>query len=168
MLKSSILFIALFLLFISGVIYSVLYLLPSYEKKESVGGEIQQIKSGERYNQPFSENTATTKISEERKFKEAVVRYKNGGFLSQEVILGQDDYGADCLITVINESPKPLTIRLSPHTERTDWGAQYDAIPPQGELIIDPRFRIPKIAFHNHEKPSEEFSVNLGEPCTIF
>ena len=168
MLKKSILFISLCVLFIGGVIYSVLYLLPSYEKKENKGWRMPEIQSGEKYSPPLSENTATTRISEERKFKEAVVRYKNGRFLPQEVILGQGDYGADCLITVINESSKPLTLRLSPHTERTDWGAQYDVIPSQGKLIIDPRFRIPKIAFHNHEKPVEEFSVNLGPVCANF
>lgn len=167
MLKKSILLASLFLLFIGGIIY---LLSSSSPEKTLIGsGNLFEGTPKETLDAPnVSGRGATHKIIDKEGLDKTEIIYKNGKFFPAVVTLEQDNSGIGCLITIVNRSEAPLTIRLSPHTERTDWGAQYDAIPPRGELIIDPRFRIPKIAFHNHGKPSEEFSVNLRSSCAIF
>lgn len=96
--------------------------------------------------------------------KKPVVTYRTSGFSSSVVMVEEHDSDG-CFITIQNESPRELLIRLSPHTEADNWGSQYPPIEPGGELIIDPRYRITSVAFHNHKNPKEEFMVNFGAGC---
>ncbi|MBI2640528.1 MAG: hypothetical protein HYW91_01420 [Candidatus Sungbacteria bacterium] len=97
----------------------------------------------------------------------ATIQYFASGFSPKKILLRQDTGGYGCLLQIVNASNQSLIIRLSPHSDKDEQGFAYDPIPAGGISLIDPRYRIPKIAFHNHEKPDEEFSVELGEGCKL-
>lgn len=95
------------------------------------------------------------------------VRYRaTDGFSPKQITITSAGLRA-CIFRVINESNTPLTIRLSPHRPQDDWGSPYPPIPSHGESLIDPRYRLDRIAFHNHEKPAEELRVSLEEACKL-
>lgn len=106
-----------------------------------------------------------TKIVDEPPKSGSVV-YENGKFFPKAVILQGGEGG--CLVSVQNKSSEPLLVRLSPHDPADRQGMQYPEIPPGQSILIDPRFRIPTIAFHNHKNPAEEFLVDPGNACKIY
>ena len=95
------------------------------------------------------------------------VIYKDGKFTPAQITLQGSNPGSNCLLSILNRSSSTLTIRLSPPGKGDNWGPQYEVVFPGKELLIDPRFRIPEIAFYNKEKPSEEFSVKLAGGCGL-
>lgn len=95
-----------------------------------------------------------------------MVVYENGKFSPSRVNLG--DTESNCVISVMNKSAAPLLVRLSPHSPTDSQGVLYPEIQPGQSMLLDPRFRIPAIAFHNHRNPREEFSVDLGSVCGNF
>lgn len=111
---------------------------------------------------------ASTKIQEKIAPSGQVVEYTPGGFSPKVIEVKANKGNIDCLLGIFNKSPDSLLIRLSPHSLRDDYGFLYPEILPGETSIIDPRYRIPKIAFHNHQRPSEEFVVILGEGCNEF
>jgi len=96
----------------------------------------------------------------------ARVEYIGGKFVPTHIKLVQSSSG--CFISVANESSASLVLRLSPHSLRDDIGVLYSEVKPGEAMLLDPRFRVEKIAFHNHKNPIEEFSVELGEGCREF
>lgn len=107
-----------------------------------------------------------TKINSEQQFRGAVVRYTTHGFSPHAITLQKYDE-SNCMLHIINDTHDVLIIRLSPHTSRDNWGFTYTPVAPGASLSIDPRYRIPKIAFHNHERPEDEFKVILGDECVM-
>lgn len=99
--------------------------------------------------------------------KSNIIFYRSGAFTPKEIKVENNNGEGSCFITIFNESDKNLEIRLSPHKNEGDQGPRYDLVLSQGSLILDPRFRISEIAFHNHNLPSAEFKVVLGEGCTL-
>lgn len=120
-------------------------------------------KEQEKQTEPFGNKT----IIQENDTKSNTVFYRSGSFIPKEIKVKNKNGEGSCFITIFNESDKNLEIRLSPHKNEGDFGPRYDLVLPQGSLILDPRFRIPEIAFHNHNSPSAEFKVILGEGCTL-
>lgn len=116
--------------------------------------EVREVKSG-----------GTTRIVEEKEFTGASSTYASGTFSPQKLTVRQNENGDGCLIRIFNKSGRALTIRLSPHSVKDDRGFQYSPILSGGVGIIDPRYHLSDVAFHNHEKPTEEFSVHLDESC---
>jgi hypothetical protein len=105
----------------------------------------------------------TTMISGDN-FSGPVVRYTGAEFVPQEILLTPENGG--CLVTVLNEDRQDLTVRLGPHNlEGNDPGFSYDSVPPGEAQIIDPRYRIDEISFHNHARPGPDFSVTLDSLC---
>lgn len=108
-----------------------------------------------------------TRIKSADEASMAMVRYSVDGFSPQKIMLRQNAEGLGCFVKIINESAGTLNIHLSPHSISDARGFLYGPILPNDSLMIDPRYRIDKIAFHNHEKPDDEFSVELGEGCKL-
>lgn len=130
---------------------------PLPNASDAVGGE-----RGEETKKPAG---ASTRIINEREFAGPSLTYASGVFSPKEFTIKQNDTGDGCLIRIFNQSSQALNIRLSPHSPKDDRGFHYSAIPPGSAGIIDPRYRLPDVAFHNHDKPDEEFSVHLDESC---
>lgn len=120
-------------------------------------------KEPEKQTEPSGNKT----IIQESDTKSNIVFYRSGLFVPKEIKVENNDGGGSCFITILNESDKNLEIRLSPHKNEGDLGPRYDLVIPQGNLVLDPRFRIPEIAFHNHSLPFAEFKVILGKGCTL-
>lgn len=114
-----------------------------------------------------TEPSGNKTIIQESDPKSNNIFYRSGSFSPKEVKVENKNGEGSCFITVFNGSDKNLEIRLSPHKSENDLGPRYDLIIPQGNLILDPRFRIPEIIFHDHNLPSAEFKVILGEGCTL-
>lgn len=118
----------------------------------------------------FQENAESQKTNivseEEIDISRNEVIYKNGAFSPLSITIQNKNTGS-CIVSVGNQGSKPLLIRLSPHSEKDDTGSLYPEIPPGESILIDPRYRIPNITFHNHRNPAEEFKVILGEGCTL-
>lgn len=108
-----------------------------------------------------------TQIKEGDDFSGAVVTYSSIGFSPTKITLRANTTGSGCLIRVVNSSLWPLLLRLSPYSDKDNIGFPYSSISPKDSMIIDPRFRIERVAFHSREKPDDEFSVELGEGCSL-
>lgn len=95
------------------------------------------------------------------------ITYREHRFAPITTALEQNASSTGCVIQVTNQSNAPLIIRLSPHEKalKGNHGGQYDPVPPKGSIIIDPRFDLGYVSFHNHAKPSEEFHVRIGNSC---
>lgn len=132
------------------------------EKQEQAANELAVAAA-----EPDSSAGPVTKIKSVDESFMAVVRYSSEGFLPKRVTLRQNTEGLGCFIKIANGSDRPLSIHLSPHSISDERGFLYGPILPNDSLMIDPRYRIDKIAFHNHEKPDDEFSVELGEECKL-
>lgn len=116
-----------------------------------------------------SGNSAVTTILEKKEGETvgSTVEYKSGEFTPSVVTLRNNAEHTGCFLTVVNRDYRPLLIRLSPHTAGENWGSLYPEIPAGGSISIDPRYRIPKIAYHDHRNPGEEFSVILEKECGL-
>lgn len=106
-----------------------------------------------------------TTIRDNAELETAVVTYDGSKFSPEKVSITSEPGNQSCLLTVVNKSFVPLSIRLSPHDPKDERGFPYPAVLPGEQSIIDPRYRIPEISFHNHEKPNESFSISLAEGC---
>lgn len=97
----------------------------------------------------------------------AVVRYLNNRFVPEKIKLKNDYTGFGCLLKIINESSKPLTIRLGPYplSKRENYGRKYDPIPVKDFMIIDPRFGKGSEEFLNLRSPEEKFFVEIDKSC---
>lgn len=113
---------------------------------------------------PQKEANRTTITDEEP--AGATVVYIAGKFIPTDIKLVRAS--SDCFISIVNKSSAPLLLRLSPHSPKDDVGALYPEVKPGDVMLLDPRFRVEKIAFHNHKNPAEEFLVTLGEGCNEF
>ena len=116
-------------------------------------------------NEPLPSPPAPTRITDKEKLSNLAIRHSEKGFVPTRIKVSREMPEGSCLIRIINEGALPLIIRLSPHHPKDDWGVLYPPIPSKSSSIIDPRYRIETIAFHNHEKPSEEFKVDLDSQC---
>lgn len=117
---------------------------------------------------PFSKNQEGSKIKTELDIDPedtSTVKYVNGAFSPVKLTVNLGDNG--CLFKIINLSVDPLVIRLSPHSPEDKRGFPYPPVLPNQSVFIDPRYRIKDIAFHNHQKPKEEFSVKLNKNCQL-
>lgn len=99
--------------------------------------------------------------------KNHLIFYRSGVFTPSKVRVENIDGKGSCFITIFNDSVENLKIGLSPHKKEGDQGPDYNFISPKSSLILDPRFRIPKVAFHNHNLPSAEFKITLGKGCML-
>ena len=73
-----------------------------------------------------------------------------------------------CLVVLVNRSGSPLRIGVSPHNPARDPGPDFGFTASGDKLIFDPRFiGIAELKIHNHEKPSEEFTIILGPKCQL-
>lgn len=95
------------------------------------------------------------------------VNYHDHRFAPATITLEQNAKGTGCVIQIMNQSDTSLTIRLSPHEKalKGNYGGQYDPIPPEKSIIIDPRFDMGYESFHNFNIPSEAFHVHIGNSC---
>ena len=120
------------------------------------------------YNLQNKPNSPQTKIISDTQTKQSrkSVSYKNKVFFPASTTVQNQD-GDGCILAIINQDPGSLLIRLSPHSEKDDQGVLYPEIAPGESILIDPRYRIAEIAFHNHRNPNEEFKVILGEGCEL-
>lgn len=98
---------------------------------------------------------------------EPSVTYRTGEFDPQKLTLKANNSGGGCFVRVVNASANPLAIELGPYSAGDYRGPQYAAIPPGGNVLIDPRYRIPKIVFYNRDKPAEDFLVELEKGCKL-
>ncbi len=153
------------ILIISGVVvllgFGAFFLFRSVPQatQEDLSGlprqqEAREVKSG-----------GGTRIIEEREFGGLSVIYNSGVFSPKSITLKETGTGDGCLIRISNVSKSPLIIRLSPHSAKDDRGFQYSPILPGSAGIIDPRYHLADVSFHNHERPVEEFSAHLDESC---
>ena len=115
---------------------------------------------------PSSPQIKTT-VEPESAFNGPVVHYKDNTFLPQSITVRASTSGGSCLLKIINDAETPLLIRLNPASKDSvpNYGIKYSAVSPNGSVIIDPRFNRPSEAFHNQEKPSQEFSVIIDTSC---
>lgn len=109
------------------------------------------------------ENIATEEIPQEDTTPKATVFYSGNEFTPNNVVVKDA-----CLLEIVNKSEEPLLIRLNPHSEKNNIGVQYPKIAPENSLLLDPRYRIPQIGFHNHGNPNHAFSVTLDKECAEF
>ena len=87
------------------------------------------------------------------------------GFTPNKRSLAYDASGTGCLLVVINDSDKELTVRVSPYTPKDALGVAYPSIPSHETSIIDARYHMPEIQLHNHENPAQEFSLHFDTNC---
>lgn len=130
------------------------------EKRGQTASDSDVVESGSSAGQ-------VTKIKSLDEASMAVVRYSADGFSPKKLTLRQNAEGLGCFVKIINVGDSPLSIHLSPHSISDVRGFLYGPILSNDSLMIDPRYRIDKIAFHNHEKPDDEFSVELSEGCKL-
>ena len=112
------------------------------------------------------QNTQTRAIPQ-GKLVLPTINYRDHHFTPVTTALEQNAQGTGCVIQVVNQSDTPLAIRLSPHEKalKGNYGGQYDPVPPGKSIIIDPRFDLGYVSFHNHAIPREEFHVRIGNSC---
>jgi hypothetical protein len=129
---------------VAGAIFSARYFAPAEtEKKNTPSG-----------NTPPNTNAITSEYNDPRQIK-----YTDGGFsVSALAIKSSDAIG--CLLTIKNESTKPLKVGISPHKTPTDPGVDYHPIEPGGVGIIDVRYPgFSEIKLHNHANAAQEVKV---------
>ncbi len=113
---------------------------------------------------PPSQDTPQVQISDEA-LTGPTVYYTKTGFFPPEVSVKVASGG--CIVQIINQTSESLTLRLSPYDPKGVTGPQYEPVPTGGAILIDPRFRVPEIAFHDRVHPDKEFSVTLGTGCKL-
>lgn len=111
-------------------------------------------------------HTNTTKVQENAPALTSTVVYTASGFTPAVVVVRDNNDHTGCFVAVFNKSVSALTIRLSPYSSEDNLGVLYPPIPPGQSVLIDPRYRVPKIAFHNHTNPAQEFSVAFDQTCS--
>ena len=107
----------------------------------------------------------SVKVVGDQEISAGVVEYKNGIFTPSVIKI---DKSMGCILGVINASNKVLKLGLSPHAEKGDTGFSYTETPPGETILVDPRYRIDKIAFHDHNHPGSELQVQLEGTCKDF
>ena len=137
----------------------VFLFLNHYDKK---GSELLPIQESAPLNR---EKAPLTRVKSKEDFIGPTVLYSGDKFFPANLTLTGKPEGSGCLLMILNESQNTLVVRLSPHSVKDDWGFPYLPISPGAQSVIDPRYHMADVAFHNHEKPSEEFSMHLAEPC---
>ena len=159
---------------ILGIVFIAVLAVLSFFVLESVGKEDLPLGNSAKEESPQNyetniepESSGNQVIIQNSDPNSHLIYYRSGAFTPKEVRVENINGEGSCLITIFNDSEKELEIRLSPHKNEGDRGPHYDLIPSQGNLILDPRFRIPEIAFHNHNLPSAEFKVILGKGCVL-
>lgn len=110
-------------------------------------------------------NPGTVHIKDKEDFPGSAVTYTAQDFSPRTIKIKFNGSYDSCMVSVTNLTKEELVVRLSPHDPKDGWGFLYNPIPPNGSLILDPRYRIPKIAFHNHKNPAHEFIVDLDPKC---
>lgn len=153
------------LLIVSGVV--VFFGLGAFFLFRSIPQAAKEDLSGPSRSQEAREvqSGGGTRIVEEQEFSGSSVIYTSGIFSPASITIKENAIGDGCLIRIFNKGDHTLTIRLSPHSAKDDRGFQYSPILSGGAGIIDPRYHLSDVAFHNHEKPVEEFSVHLEKSC---
>ncbi len=160
---------ALFFVIIGAVVllavavFFILRTLPGGEKDSK--DSLEEPPSPALLQVPAATGPKTT-ISDEAP-RESVIRYTLSGFIPQEIMVGVTGQEA-CVITIVNETNESLVLRLGPYDPDDAIGPQYDAVDPGESILIDPRFRIPEIAYHDRAHPERgEFSIILGAGCAL-
>lgn len=108
----------------------------------------------------------SVKVVDDQEISAGVVEYKNGIFVPGTIKI---DENMGCLLAIINRGSEKFKLGLSPHDEKGDLGVDYTEIPPGESILLDPRYRIERIAFHDHNYPTGgELEVDLGGVCKNF
>lgn len=97
----------------------------------------------------------------------SLVVYDGDEFMPERALVdGSGKLG--CVALLINKSAEPLRVGISPHNQKVDPGPNYGVIAPGDKLLFDPRFTgITELRMHNHDKPQEEFVIELGSGCRL-
>lgn len=106
-----------------------------------------------------------TRVSEGDTTKLPLVIFSEAGFSPEVIKVKEGDSGVDCLVAVFNKTSAPLTLGLG--TYDSNATSPYSPVPSGGNMIIDPRFRVPEVVFHNRAKPDQKFSVVLEGLCKL-
>ncbi|GEM_PF-6990970 len=119
---------------------------------------------------PKKEGTQESNTSSKTSVGEATsdqntILYSDAGFQPSKVNLKNAKSSEDCLLRIENQSQTALLLRLSPYSPTDNQGFPYNVILTGKSGVIDPRYRIEKITFHNRNKPTDEFEVVLGGLC---
>jgi hypothetical protein len=94
-----------------------------------------------------------------------VVTYQDGIFSPSKIKIGER---SNCILAIANTGNGILKLGLSPHNERGDLGVIYNETPPGETILLDPRYRIERIAYHDHNRPAKELEVELEGACRDF
>lgn len=135
-----------------------------YEKNTHLS--VPAVNSSSEHKEEAPVYNPTANINSEKEFMDAIVRYTTYGFFPRTITLQKYDK-SNCMLRIVNNTHDTLIIRLSPHATRDNWGFAYAPLLPGSSLTIDPRYRIPKIAFHNHARPEDEFEVIFSNECVM-
>lgn len=95
----------------------------------------------------------------------AKVTYRDGVFSPNKITINEE---LDCVLSVSNIGDKTLKLGLNPHSEKGDPGVIHPDTPPGETILVDPRYRIERIAFHDHNNPANELEVELEGLCKDF
>lgn len=159
----------LFIILLGGVgIYLARPVFLGIVKEEEKKREKVQVPqpASKEISAPVETRGSVNRIVPEEEFDGSIIQYsEENGFIPNRIKIKPEESGLGCFIKIVNKSVKPLTIRLSPHSSKDNHGFLYPSIPPGEDSIIDPRYRIEKIAFHNHEKPKDDFFVDMNSQC---
>lgn len=157
------LLVALFLLILLGIGgFILIFILPPYLETSN---KISPPKDTFYSLKNIPTQAPSVKILPSTSFKGPVVKYENGFFYPSKLTLDNNEAGGWCLLSVFNGGQSDLIIRLNPHKEVGDTGFAYEPVLPGKSLVIDPRYNIPDVVFHNHKKPGAQFFVHLNPPC---
>ncbi len=96
---------------------------------------------------------------------EEVVRYQDGSFSINKIKINGS---SNCVLAIANAGKETLKLGLSPHNEKGDPGVIYNETPPGEKILVDPRYRIERIAYHDHNRPAKELVVELEGVCKDF
>ncbi|QQG45263.1 MAG: hypothetical protein HYW89_04690 [Candidatus Sungiibacteriota bacterium] len=155
------LFIAIFVILILGGVIVWIFIFPPEGWKPAPPPQNKEVSET-----PASlPSGRTTRISEEDTAKLPLITYSSDGFSPRTIRVKEGDSGVNCLVAVLNKDSAPLALGLGKYDPKIT--PSYASIPTGESMLLDPRFRVAEIIFHNHAKPHHEFSVILEGECQL-
>lgn len=150
------------ILLIIGVALHFFYLRGASSDQDTSGALKTEIE-----NKKFIPSGTETKILDQNPEKSdfPTIFYSGEEFSPKKINVVFKEDGTGCLFMLKNQSVKELLIRLSPYSKEDTYGFPYPVVPPQSFSLIDPRYHIADLEFHDHNAPEHSFAVHLDSGC---
>ena len=165
--KEYIFWLLLGIVFIAALAILTFFTIKSFNNVESPANKKDQQMFPSAGIEKSTESNGNKVIIKDSDPNSRLIYYRDGRFVPREIKVENKGDEGSCFVTIVNNSQENLEIRLGEYKNEPYQGPNYDLIPPQGNLILDPRFRIPEVIFYNRNTPSAEFKVILGTGCAL-